>query len=122
MAVRFVNWVLIGSGSFDGGGKDDGSAGGGAGKSDNGPKNLDMLGKLTDYAKNYLGETFPRSKLVLGTLMGVMKVDMYVVFFGMLVGLVTPLVVEEHGGVGLWLYDMKARLGLEGKVLGEGEL
>jgi len=125
MAVRFINWVLVGSGSFDVRGKVDASAGGGgngAGKLEKGPKNLDMLAKLTDYAKNYLGEKFPRTKLVVGTLMGVMKVDMYVVFFGMLVGSVVPLVVEEHGGVGLWVYDLKARLGLEGKVLGDGEL
>ena len=40
---------------------------------------MDMLGKAMDFAKNYAACTFPRTSLVLGTLMKVMKMDMYVI-------------------------------------------
>merc|ERR1712238_298522 len=56
--------------------------GAGAGKS------KDMLEKGISFVKNYATSTFPTTVLVLGTLIKVMKVDMYVVLCGLYIGLV----------------------------------
>jgi hypothetical protein len=115
LLVRFVTQVLVGNGKspFSLDSKKDDSESGGKG----GSGGLDVLGKAVDFAKNYAASTFPRTSLVLGTLMKVMKVDMYVLLCGMLIGLViTP--VEDDGSTGI----VGSIIESEGRVLGDGEL
>ncbi|KAL3762323.1 hypothetical protein ACHAW5_006323 [Stephanodiscus triporus] len=123
LLVRFVTRVLVGDGKSssslgsgkdipDGGGSGSGGGGGGLGN------NMDVLGKVADAAKNYAASTFPRTSLVLGTLMKVMKVDMYVLLCGMLIGLAIIPIEDGHptwsgGGI----IDAVGR-----PVLGDGEL
>ena len=121
LLVRFVTRVLVGDGKSSsslGSGKDipdgGGSGGGGGGLGNN----MDVLGKVADAAKNYAASTFPRTSLVLGTLMKIMKVDMYVLLCGMLIGLAIIPIEDDHptwsgGGI----IDAVGR-----PVLGDGEL
>jgi hypothetical protein len=69
------------------------------------------------HSKNYAASTFPRTSLVLGTLMKVMKVDMYVLLCGMLIGLVIAP-VEDDGSTGI----VGSIIESAGRVLGDGEL
>merc|ERR1712194_339569 len=73
-----------------GGGGDTDQDGGGAGKKQ------DMYEKGIDFAKNYAMSYAPKTVLVLGTLIKVMKVDMYVVLCGLYIGLVIPSVQEDY--------------------------
>jgi len=122
LLVRFLTQVLVGNGrspfsldSGKGGSDGGGGSGGGIGGLGN---NMDILGKVADYAKNYAASTFPRTSLVLGTLMKVMKVDMYVLLCGMLVGLaITPIEDDHSTGIGGSVVEVAGRL-----VLGDGEL
>ena len=57
---------------------------------------MDVLEKGKDMAKNYFTSKFPKITLVGGTLMQVMKVDMYVVLCGLLIGLVMPTIKEDY--------------------------
>ena len=114
--VRLVNKILLGGGpksfSLDSGGDNSVASG----KSKGGGNKLDVLGTVMDTAKNYVSDKFPRTILVLGTLKDVVKIDMYVVFCGMLVGLVLPQV-----GHGPLLHGLSS-FGFGGSVLGDGEL
>ena len=113
--VRFVTQVLVGNGMspFSLNSKKDDSESGGKG----GSGGLDVLGKALDFVKNYAASTFPRTSLVLGTLMKVMKVDMYVLLCGMLIGLVlTPVMDDDSTGI------VGSIIGSSGRVLGDGEL
>jgi hypothetical protein len=122
LLVRFATHVLVGNGkspfSLDSGkGGSDGGGGSGGGIGGLGG-NMDILGKVADYAKNYAASTFPRTALVLGTLMKVMKVDMYVLLCGMLIGLaITPIEEDHSTGIGGSVVEAAGRL-----VLGDGEL
>jgi hypothetical protein len=72
---------------------------------------FDVMKKVMESAKSYIQGSFPWLVFILGTLYDVVKVDMYVVFCGLLVGLVMPL------------HDIGWSLGFGGgKVLGDGEL
>mmetsp|Transcript_23737 Transcript_23737/g.49675 ORF Transcript_23737/g.49675 Transcript_23737/m.49675 type:complete len:698 (+) Transcript_23737:110-2203(+) len=110
LLIRFVARVLAGNGSLEkeksigGSGKDDNSGGAGG-------QNLDVLGKVVETAKNYASSTFPKTMLVMGTLFQVMRVDMYVLLCGMLIGLVVPGGSRVEGGGGT-----------SRPVLGDGEL
>ncbi len=95
LLIRFITKVLVGTTSTSSNGKSfslgpendeawdnsSGMMGGGGG-------NLDVMEKVMDAAKNYASSSFPKLSFVLGTLMQVMKVDMYVLLCGMLIGLV----------------------------------
>ncbi|KAL9180967.1 hypothetical protein ACHAXT_009772 [Thalassiosira profunda] len=95
LIMRFLAKVVAGDGKaafhLDPDKKGNGDDDGGGKKG-----NFDVLGKVVDTAKNYVTSTFPRTFLVLSTLMAVMKMDMYVVLCGMLVGLVGPLAREDY--------------------------
>lgn len=101
LLIRAGNKVLLGGGKKleEEGGKDANNSKGG----------LDVMKKVMDSARNYVEGKFPWLVFVLGTLLDVVKVDMYVVFCGLLVGLVVPLQGPSLGFGG-------------GKVLGDGEL
>ena len=94
MIMRFLAKVVAGDGkaAFHLDPDKKGTEDDGGGTKDN----FDVLGKVVDTAKNYVTSTFPRTFLVLSTLMAVMKMDMYVVLCGMLVGLVGPLAREDY--------------------------
>lgn len=103
LLIRCVTRLLVGSGKTrpslnpEGGGPIDGSGGGG--------KNLDILEKVVESAKNYATSTFPRTYFVVSTLLQVMKVDMYIMMCGMLIGLVAPVAREDilvWGGNSSW--------------------
>ncbi|KAL3822048.1 hypothetical protein ACHAXA_007841 [Cyclostephanos tholiformis] len=119
LLVRFVTQVLVGNGKspFSLNSKTDDSDGGGKSGNGNLGNNMDVLGKAVDFVKNYATSSFPRTSLVLGTLMKVMKVDMYVLLCGMLIGLaITPVEDDRsNGAVGI-IVESAAR------VLGDGEL
>ncbi|KAL7540642.1 hypothetical protein ACHAWF_006743 [Thalassiosira exigua] len=92
---RILARVVVGDGrsmlSLDGDpSSSDGTQAGGGGK-----KDPDVLERVVDMAKNYVKGKFPRATMVLGTTMTLMKVDMYVVLCGMLVGLAGPPVYED---------------------------
>ena len=109
--VAAAGECVAGEYGSDGGGGSGGGIGGLGG-------NMDILGKVVDYAKNYAASTFPRTALVLGTLMKVMKVDMYVLLCGMLIGLaITPIEEDHSTGIGGSVVEAAGRL-----VLGDGEL
>jgi hypothetical protein len=101
LLIRGANRVLLGDGKSMDGMEGRGDS---VGKSDK----LDVMKKVMDTVKNYIEGSFPWLVFVLGTLYDVVKVDMYVVFCGLLVGLVMPL---HHG----WIWG-------GGIVLGDGEL
>lgn len=98
LLIRGANKVLLGGKSLEDEKKELGNKG----------NNFDVMKKVMDTAKNYIEGSFPWLVFVLGTLYDVVKVDMYVVFCGLLVGLVMPL----HCGWSL----------VGGVVLGDGEL
>ena len=101
LLIRAGNKVLLGGGKkLDEDGAKDNNKGG-----------FDVMKKVMDSAKSYIEGSFPWLVFILGTLYDVVKVDMYVVFCGLLVGLVTPL-----NGLG-WSLGFG-----EGHVLGDGEL
>ena len=83
--------------------------------------NLDVMEKIMGAAKNYASSSFPRTSLVFGTLMQVMKVDMYVLLCGMLIGLVMSSMDEKMIGGGN-NGDAVVGGGRSGIVLGGGEL
>lgn len=94
LVIRFLAKVLAGNGRSafslepdkdDAEAKDDGGGGG----------KFAVMTMVTDTAKNYVKSKFPRIVYVLSTLMSVMKVDMFVVLCGMLIGLVGPLAKED---------------------------
>ena len=99
LLIRAGNKVLLGGGKkLEDDGEKDKNKGG-----------FDVMKKVMDSAKTYVEGTFPWLVFILKTLYDVVKVDMYVVFCGLMVGLVMPL----HG----------LSLGFgDGKVLGDGEL
>ena len=99
LAIRLATRLFLGPDRSKDDPKKDGGGGG---------KDLDVLSRVKEYATNYATGTFPRTFLVLGTVVGVMKVDMYVV----LCGLLTGLACHDVGGGGAGA----------GRVLGEGEL
>jgi hypothetical protein len=101
LLIRGANRVLLGDGKGLDGMEGRGDS---LGKSDK----FDVMKKVMDTARNYIEGSFPWLVFVLGTLYDVVKVDMYVVFCGLLVGLVMPL---HHG----WSWG-------DGVVLGDGEL
>ena len=94
--IRLLIKVVLGNGksssSLDA--NSDKSNNGTGGKSGKG--NMDVLEKGKDMAKNYFTSKFPKITLVGGTLMQVMKVDMYVVLCGLLIGLVMPTIKEDY--------------------------
>ena len=129
LLIRFITKVLVGttassgkSFSLDSDNDDDakGNSGGGGG----GGGNLDVLEKVMGAAKNYASSMFPRTSLVFGTLMQVMKVDMYVVLCGMLIGLVMCSFDDvKLGWVGEGSRISSNEAGNGGAaVLGDGEL
>eukprot|EP01082_Thalassiosira_pseudonana_P000784 g1568.t1 g1568 contig10:2352168-2354118(+) len=114
LLVRLVNKVILGNGKASLSNEEDGTSGKSKGNS------FDILGKIQDTAKNYVGDKFPWAVLVFGTLRDVVKVDMYVVLCGLLVGLVYPL--NANSGVWTsWLGGEGSAFG-QGKILGGGEL
>lgn len=101
LLIRAVNKVLLGGGKkLEEDGTKNNSQGG-----------FDVMKKVMDSAKSYIEGSFPWLVFVLGTLYDVVKIDMYVVFCGLLVGLIIPL-----NGLG-WSLGFR-----EGHVLGDGEL
>jgi len=123
--IRFVTKIIIGNGksftlnSDDNSEGNDGSSSGGGGI---GGKNLDVVGKGIDMAKNYVTSKFPKTMLIGGTLMTVMKVDMYVVLCGLLIGLVMPTIKDDYltwGGAAV--IDEEGGT-MSSSVLGDGEL
>jgi len=121
LSIRFLTKVLMGNGkkSSISSEKDEGDSE--SSKDAGGGNSMDMMQKLSDTAKNYATSKFPKTCLFFSTLLKVMKVDMYVVLCGMLIGLVGPLAREdyltgsgggERGGGG----------GVHRPVLGDGEL
>jgi len=123
LLIRFVTKIIIGNGgkSFtlnsddNSEGNDESSGSGGGGK------NLDVVGKGIDMAKNYVTSKFPKTMLIGGTLMTVMKVDMYVVLCGLLIGLVMPTIKDDYltwGGAAV----IDEEGGTSSSVLGDGEL
>jgi hypothetical protein len=127
LLIRFITRVLVGTTStksFSLGSENDeasdnssGVMGGGGGGG-----NLDVLEKVMGAAKNYASSSFPKTSFVFGTLMQVMKVDMYVLLCGMLIGLVMCSFDEELLGWsgGTRSNEGGARSGYE-EVLGDGE-
>ena len=126
--IRFVTKIIIGNGgkSFtlnsddnsEGNDESSGGIGGGGGK------NLDVVGKGIDMAKNYVTSKFPKTMLIGGTLMTVMKVDMYVVLCGLLIGLVMPTIKDDYltwGGAAV-IVDNEEGTMSSSSVLGDGEL
>ncbi|KAL7517430.1 hypothetical protein ACHAWX_002353 [Stephanocyclus meneghinianus] len=101
LLVRLGAKVLLGGGKTS---KDDGTS------KPKDSKGIDVLGKVMESAKSYVNESFPWAVLILGTLYDVVKTDMYVVFCGLLTGLVVPYVDFR----GWWIGG--------GSVLGNGEL
>jgi len=129
LLIRFVTKVLVGSTSSSGksfsldsehneDAKGSSSGGGGGG---GGGGNLDVMEKIIGAAKNYASSSFPRTSLVFGTLMQVMKVDMYVLLCGMLIGLVMSSMDEKMIGGGSG-GEERVGGGRSGMVLGDGEL
>lgn len=118
--IRFVTHVVVGNGKsqFSLDSKDD-VAGGGGNNSSGGGSSLDILTKGMDFVKNYASSKFPMTSLVIGTLSRIMKVDMYVLLCGLLIGLaITPIEddnyhVDDEGSV----ENVVRRL-----VLGDSEL
>jgi len=126
LLIRFVTKVLVGTSSgksFSLGSENNedatGSSSGLGGGSGGG--NLDVMEKIMGAAKNYASSSFPRTSLVFGTLMQVMKVDMYVLLCGMLIGLVMSSMDEKMIGGGN-NGDAVVGGGRSGIVLGGGEL
>jgi hypothetical protein len=126
LLIRFVTKVLVGASSgksFSLGSENNedatGSSSGLGGGSGGG--NLDVMEKIMGAAKNYASSSFPRTSLVFGTLMQVMKVDMYVLLCGMLIGLVMSSMDEKMIGGGN-NGDAVVGGGRSGIVLGGGEL
>ena len=124
--IRFATRLLVGNGNAfsldDGGKKKDSSASGASDKdSGGGGNNLDILGKGMDFAKNYMKSKFPKMTLFMGTMMQVMKVEMYIMFCGVLMGLVVPLARDDY-----LAWKASGVVGGEedggGIVLGNGEL
>jgi hypothetical protein len=72
-----------------------------------------------DFVKNYASSKFPMTSLVLGTLSKVMKVDMYVLLCGLLIGLAITPTEDDH-------YHVEDGGNVENvvrrSVLGDGEL
>jgi hypothetical protein len=102
LLVRMGNRLLLGSGNKL---EEDKKAKGKGG--------FDVMTKVMETAKSYVESNFPWLVFILGTLLEVVKVDMYVVFCGLLVGLVMPL--RDIGlNLGTWIGS--------GEVLGDGEL
>ena len=121
--TRLMIKTLLGSGkSFLFESEDDSASSSGNSIKGGGNK-LDVLGKLMETAKNYIGDTFPKTALVLGTLRDVVKLDMYVVLCGLLMGLVIPLVKEDFV-LGGWclggLLGVGVGNGLDGGERGTG--
>mmetsp|Transcript_13825 Transcript_13825/g.30088 ORF Transcript_13825/g.30088 Transcript_13825/m.30088 type:complete len:688 (-) Transcript_13825:139-2202(-) len=117
LLIRLAIKILVGDGkSFSlnsSSGKDDSGGGKGGG-------NLDMLGQGMDMAKNYVTSKFPKITIFFTTLMKVMKVDMYVVLCGFLIGLVMPSVREDYLA---WFSGIGGEESGTGRtVLGDGEL
>ncbi|KAL7539098.1 hypothetical protein ACHAXR_010867 [Thalassiosira sp. AJA248-18] len=128
LMIRLVTRLLAGNGkspfSLDPEKDDSGS-----GKSDilgGGGKNLDVMGKVMETAKGYMTSKFPRTALVFGTMMKVMKVEMYVVLLEMYVVLCGWLMglVREDIILALWSGSSASGDGggRGGSVLGDGEL
>ena len=135
LVIRFVTRVVVGNGkspfSLDSSKDDGGWAGGGGnnssggGASSPGKNNLDLLTKGLDFVKNYASSKFPMTSLVVGTLSKVMKVDMYVLLCGLLIGLaITP--IDEDDDYLLSTWDDVGGGSVENvvrrSVLGDGEL
>mmetsp|Transcript_20657 Transcript_20657/g.37312 ORF Transcript_20657/g.37312 Transcript_20657/m.37312 type:complete len:674 (-) Transcript_20657:162-2183(-) len=120
LLIRLIAKILAGNGKSFSSDSEKNDSIGGSGKGGGGSKNLDMLGTVMDTAKNYATGKFPKTALVLGTLMKVMKVDMYVLLCGLLVGLVVPSVKEDYLGWSGSSADVEG--GMSRPVLGDGEL
>ncbi|KAL3795260.1 hypothetical protein HJC23_008345 [Cyclotella cryptica] len=101
LLVRLGTKVLLGGGKKS---EDDGKS------KPKDSKGFDVMGKVMESAKSYVNDSFPWAVFILGTLYDVVKTDMYVVFCGLLTGLVVPL----HDFRGWWIGG--------GIVLGDGEL
>ena len=117
LTIRLLTRIVVGNGkslAFSLDNSEDNSESSSGGGNDN---NLDVLGKGIDMAKNYVTSKFPKAVLIGGTLMQVMKVDMYVVLCGLLIGLVLPSIKKED-----YLTWGNSREGTSRPVLGDGEL
>jgi hypothetical protein len=123
--IRFVTHVVVGNGKSpfsldsskdDAGGGNNSSSGGGGSSPGN---NLDILTKGMDFVKNYASSKFPMTTLVMGTLSKVMKVDMYVLLCGLLIGLAITPTEDDHYHIddGGSVENVVRR-----SVLGDGEL
>ena len=120
--IRFVTKIIIGNGKSFTLNSDDNSEGNDDSGGGDGGKNLDVVGTGIDMAKNYVTSKFPKTMLIGGTLMTVMKVDMYVVLCGLLIGLVMPTIKDDYltwGGAAV--ADDKEGT-MSSSVLGDGEL
>ena len=135
LVIRFVTRVVVGNGkspfSLDSSKDDGGWAGGGGnnssggGVSSLGKNNLDLLTKGMDFVKNYASSKFPMTSLVVGTLSKVMKVDMYVLLCGLLIGLaITPIDEDDDYLLSTWGDDGGGSIEnvVRRSVLGDGEL
>jgi hypothetical protein len=101
LLVRLGTKVLLGGGKKS---EDDGTS------KPKDSKGIDVLGKVMESAKSYVNDSFPWAVFILGMLYDVVKTDMYVVFCGLLTGLVVPF------------YDFRGWWIGGGRVLGDGEL
>jgi len=121
LLIRLVIKILMGNNkSFSLNEDKDDSGGGGGGKG------LDLMAKGMDMAKNYATSKFPKVTVFFSTLMRVMKVDMYVVLCGFLIGLVMPSIKEDclawiSGVIGDLIGGGESGTGST-TVLGDGEL
>ena len=131
LVIRFVTHIVVGNGKlpFSLDSTDDPSHGGGGGGNSSGGGSLgniiDLLQKGMDFVKNYASSKFPMTALVVGTLTKVMKVDMYVLLCGLLIGLaITPTPLEDdHYLLSTWGDDGdSAENVVRRSVLGDGEL
>lgn len=119
LLIRFVVKVLVGNSKSFSLDQENENSNGGSGNGA-GDKHLDVLGKVVETAKNYATSMFPKTMLVMGTLLHVMKVDMYILLCGFLVGLVMPSVKEDFLA---WSGDISwGGGGTSRPVLGDGEL